>query len=402
MLKMATLKFKDISFSKEKSKLLVTFYGLFFFEVSLEDFNSEFGETEIFSNSIEIPLNEEKASRKFNFFLLKNMGFLTNKLNGRRAVYIHRNSGIPLIGNISFGIVDRNSTLIEIKPITSCVLNCIYCSLSEGSEEKAVDFFVECEYLTEKAQEIVEFKGIKDIEFHINAQGEPMLYSRIVDLVEGLAQIDGVSRISMDTNGLMLDKKKIDALCLAGMTQFNVSLNAIAPSLAEKISGIKGYNIDKILENCRLIAKHKKLLLAPILLAGINELEIPKIIEFGKKLDAKIGVQNFLEYKGGNNPAKQLGWEKFYDLLKGYEKKHEVKLILEAQDFNIKKARELPNPFHVDETCEAEIICRGRYPNEAIAALRDRNITVITRKKSGKVRFKIARNKHNIILGKEV
>ena len=49
-------------------------------------------------------------------------------------------------------------------------------------------------------------------------------------------------------------------------------------------------------------------------------------IEFTKKIMKKskhnilIGIQNFLVYKQGRNPTKQISWDKFMDKLKTWEK----------------------------------------------------------------------------------
>ena len=73
---------------------------------------------------------------------------LKNKLNGNNTLYIHKNSGIPLIGSLSFGIIDRGSNMLEIKPLTSCNADCIFCSVDEGPSSKKIrDIVVEKDYL---------------------------------------------------------------------------------------------------------------------------------------------------------------------------------------------------------------------------------------------------------------
>ncbi|MFC1749317.1 radical SAM protein, partial [Pseudomonadota bacterium] len=319
----------------------------------------------------------------------------------RRGVYIHKNSGIPLIGNISFGIVDRGSSLIEVKPITSCILNCNYCSIDEGSESKVTDFIVEADYLIDELKELLDFKKSNGIEIHLNSQGEPLLYSKLAYLVKKIKAIKYVDKISIDTNGLLLTEKKVDELSDAGLDQFNISLNAIDPKIGCVISGSKGYDPKKVIGICKYIQKKASCLLAPILLKGINDNEIPKIIAFAKEIGAKVGIQNFLRYKSGRNPVKQIAWDDFYSLLDKYSKVYDIKLKFDAEDFNIESTKELEKPFKVGDVLETEIICQGRYPNEVIVSASGRNITVISNKKKGRVKFKILRDKHNIFLGKE-
>ncbi len=394
------LEFEDLSFNDLGNYIRIRLYRQFYFDIPKELVIKRLGDFKIKTNSIEI---KDSAEKRFNFLMLEYMKELKNSLNGRRAVYIHKNSGIPLIGNISFGIVDRGSSLIEVKPITSCVLNCIYCSVNEGKNNKYTDFVVEEDYLFEEIKKLLEFKNSKNIEVHINAQGEPLLYPKLTRLISKISSLEYVSDISIDTNGVLLTKEKVDELLKAGLTRFNISLNAMDKEIARALSGTKAYNVERVIKICRYIQSvSNALLLAPILIDGFNNKEIPKIIKFGKEINARIGVQNFLEYKHGRNPAKEIPWDKFFELLDKYEKQFNVKLKLSPEDFKIEKTKELPKPFKVGDVVKAVILCPGRMPNEVIAAAKNRNITVITKKKSGSVRFKIIRTKHNIFLGKEV
>jgi len=131
----------------------------------------------------------------------------------RQLYYITRESGIPLLGYNAFGLIDRGTNLIQVRPITGCNLNCIFCSVDEGklSKTRITDYIVDYEYLIEEFAKIAEFKG-SGVEAHIDGQGEPALYPYLQELVEGLSKIKEVEVISMQTNGLTLSEKKIDEL----------------------------------------------------------------------------------------------------------------------------------------------------------------------------------------------
>ena len=43
-----------------------------------------------------------------------------NALTGRRLYYISKESSIPLIGHSAFGIIDRGTNLLQVRPITGC------------------------------------------------------------------------------------------------------------------------------------------------------------------------------------------------------------------------------------------------------------------------------------------
>jgi len=388
--------FEDLRFEKDKGKIKVVFLKIFYFYLEKEDLE-EISEYEITKNSIEFKgIKEKKANQLFNQLLEKGFNNLKNSINGNKTVYIHKNSGIPLIGNVAFGIVDRGSSLIEVKPITSCNLSCVYCSVDEA--KRPVDFVVEANYLLEELNKIIKFKDIDNIEAHIGTQGEPLLYSQLVELIEGIKSIKQVKIISMDTNGTMLSRKSVDDLVNAGLTRFNLSINAMDDKLSRKIA--EGpYDIEKIKNICEYIVKKADLIITPVLLPGLNDKEMPKIIKFSKEIKAKIGIQNFLNYKLGRNPVKQLDWERFYDKLKGYEEEFNIKLIFDQEDFKIVKAKELPKPFRKGEVVKADIIMPGRLYNEKIAVSGERTISVFNSKQEGKVKLKIVRTKHNIFVG---
>ncbi|MFB6216441.1 MAG: radical SAM protein, partial [Candidatus Aenigmatarchaeota archaeon] len=54
---------------------------------------------------------------------------LKQKITDRNLVYINQGSEIPLLGHIAFGLIDRGTNLIQVRPITGCNLKCIYCSV---------------------------------------------------------------------------------------------------------------------------------------------------------------------------------------------------------------------------------------------------------------------------------
>ncbi len=391
-----TLKFED---NKDSIRVLLLRYFYFEFPRDELDFEITVKDGILYSD---VP--QAKLENKFNQILTKGLSALKNSLTGKSAVYLHRNSGMPLIGHNAFGIVDRNTSLIEIKPITGCNLSCIFCSVDEGKDSKKVaDYVIEKDYLVQELIKRVKFKEISDIEINIGTNGEPLLYAEILPLIEDIHRIKEVKVISINTNGTFLTKSLIDELVKAGLTQLNLSLNAIDPAIAQKLAG-NSYNLQHVLEMAKYAASVKGLsmIIAPVWIPGLNDTEIPKLIEFGKRIGAKyVAIQNFLNYPHGRNPVKQKSWDKFYDELRLMEKSSGQRLIFDAADFGIHHTKKLPVPFKKDDTLKLILSQLGRYPNEKLAFARDRIISVITYSKLGaKVTAKIVRTKHNIIIAK--
>lgn len=402
---MATLTFNDLSFEENKDKIRVSFLRLFYFDLRKEEL-TKISPFAIYKNSITFnDINEARASRKFNFLLESGFKTLKNKLNNKPTIYIHQNSGIPLIGNVAFGIVDRGTSLIEVKPITSCNLSCIYCSVDE--DKRPVDFVVEEAYLVQEFKKIVDFKKTDNIEAHIGTQGEPVLYAPLVELVRGLSSIKQVKTVSIDTNGTLLTKKLVDELVEAGLTRFNFSINAMEAGLARKIAN-SPYSINRIIGLCRHISKKADIILTPVWVPGVNDDEIPKLVEFAKELKPGaetpvIGIQNFLNYRFGRNPAKAASFDVFNKKLAELEKQHKVRLLLDpVRDFKIVKTKQLPKPCRKGDIITANIVCPGRLRGEKIAVFKDRTISIPNCYREGKVRVKVVRTKHSIFIGKLV
>src|SRR3989338_1649478 len=401
---MATIKFQTLSFQEKGNELQVTLLKHFITSIPKEELDKiglwklKDANTIIFKQT-----EQEKTEIKFFFLLEKYFHHLKTKLTGNNAIYIHKNSGIPLMGNPAFGIVYRNSSLIEIKPITSCNLDCIYCSVGEGLSSKKTDFVVEKDYLLEELKKLIQFVGVP-VEVHVGVQGEPFFYEPIEELMADLEKMERVKIVSIDTNGTLLTKEKVERLSQYKKLQLNMSLDAMDEKLAKKIAGIEHYNLNHVLEMITLISKLKmNMIIAPVMMQNINESEMEKIIIFAKSLPNLpiLGIQNFLPYKTGRIAAKQLGWEKFFAFLSELEKKYQVKLRLHERDFGIIKTKELNSPFSVGDKIYAWLKCPDRFPNSSIAVAKDRMISVplcpFVRNK--KVNLEITRDKHNIFSG---
>ena len=403
---MAELSFKTLSFKQEDNKTRINFLKIFYFYLD-NNLLDKIGKFKAKGSSIIFEgIAEKRAERRFNSLLAKGFRDLKNTISGKRTIYVHKNSGIPLIGSNSFGLIDRNTSIIDIRPITSCNLNCIFCSIDSGiSSKNQVDFIVEKDYLVEELKKLVDFKEC-DVEVHLGTQGEPLLYAEIVELIKDISSIEKVKTISMDTNGTLLTEELVDKLAEAGLTRINLSLNAMDKNLARKLAGCD-YNVEKIKKIASYAAKKIELAIAPVLVPGFNDDEIKKLIEFAKKLKSNrsgyfIGIQNFLNYRFGRNPCKQLSWDKFYLMMKDLEKKTNTKLILGPEDFSIQKTKKLPKPFKKGQIIKAEIVCSGRLKNEMLAVASNRVISIPTCFKKGIVKIRITRTKHNIFMGRLV
>ena len=267
---------------------------------------------------------------------------------------------------------------------------------------KKTDFVIEKEYLLEELNKLLHLIN-EPVEIHVGVQGEPFLYADMENLLNDLNKIKQITTISIDTNCTLLSKEILNRLAHNKKLQFNFSLDSLDERLAKTIAGSPAYNLNHIQEIISYASKKFKVIVAPVLMTKINEQEMEKIILFIKSLKHQpiLGIQNFLIYKTGRNPAKSLPWPEFYALLEPLEKKHNIKLKLSKEDFHIRKTKDLPKPFHEGDIISAILKSPDRFPNTCIAVAKDRNISLpnCAFQKEKKVTIKIGRDKHNIFTG---
>jgi uncharacterized protein len=323
-------------------------------------------------------------------------------------VRITEESQIPLLGSLYFGIIDRGTNILQVRPSCGCNLNCPFCSVDAGPESKtrATSYEVEMEYLLGAVDEIARFKG-DGVECHIDSPGEPLMYHRLPDLVAGLRGIGCVKTISLQTNGTLLDAARIASLEAAGLDRINLSLHALDPAIARALAGVDWFDIGQVTEAARAVARSRiDLLIAPVYIPGINDNEIPKLIRFVQEIGAgkrfpPLGIQKFEHYRYGRSPkgVKAQNWWQFFNRsIKEWEKESGLVLRLDAErDFGTVRRQFVPLALSKGEKVTVEIRAPGWIHGEMLGVARNRVVSVYNcEKTSGQVRVKIVSTKHNI------
>lgn len=300
----------------------------------------------------------------------------------RKTYYIYN---LPLIGHNAFGIIDRGTNLLQVRVVTGCNLNCIYCSVDEGpnSSTRNVDYIVSREAILDEIKKIIKIKK-HPVEIHIDAQGEPLLYPDITSLISELREYSNIKVISMQSNSLLLYEKLIEDLAESGLSRINISLNSFDVEKASFLAGIKYFDVERVLKSVELLLENKiRVLLAPVIISGINDSEIPTFIRFAKeKLTNSefptLGIQKYVRHKFGRRISSHQTFYEFYKLLRQYEKIYNFRpLVLKPSHFNIRKDNTLPRKFERGEKVTAEIVLPGRLANERIGVAKDSLIQIL-------------------------
>jgi uncharacterized Fe-S cluster-containing radical SAM superfamily enzyme len=329
----------------------------------------------------------------------------------KTLVKIPEDAEIPLIGLVQVGIIDRGTNLLQLRPTSICNLNCIFCSTDAGKFSKyhVTEYIVEKNYFIDWLKEVMKFKG--KIHAFLDSVGEVFTHPKILDIISEISQLDGILSVAVETNGSLLNEDKIDELKELKLSRINLSLHSLNDELNKKLVGCEDYSTERIIESIRYITESKiDLTLTPVWIPGLNDEEIPRIIEFAKaniknKKFPILGIQKYEAHKFGRKPkgVKPISWFKFFRQLEEWEKRFGVKLKISPLDFGIFKSKPLPNPFKVGEKVDVEIKAKGWMENEMIGLARERSITVVNCKENvGKIlKVRILRNADNIYIARK-
>ncbi len=336
-------------------------------------------------------------------------------MENRELVKVGEEIDLPLTGALPFGVIDRGTNLLQIRPVSGCNLSCPFCSVDEGPlGDKAARYEVSLDYMVEYAGAMASRKEGRDIEMHIDGCGEPLFYPKIIELVDRLSGLEDVGVVSMQTNGMLLGKKMVKKLEEAGMDRINLTINSLDEETAKFMAGTERYNLDKVLDSAETIANSDvDLLITPVWINGLNDEDIEEVIRYAKRKSAGenwpgLGIQKYREHRNGRSvdDYEEVSWKKFYDSLERMEERHGTKLILQPEDFGIERMSfSLPKVFERGEKTGVKVLAPGWNPGQKLGVSNHRTITILNGRNipvGERVTVEILKSKHNLYLGKAV
>jgi cyclic pyranopterin phosphate synthase len=180
------------------------------------------------------------------------------------------------LGSLRVSVTDR------------CNLRCRYCMPEQEYVWLPKQSILTFEEITRLARVFVEL-GVTKLRL---TGGEPLLRHDLPALSAMLAGIPGVRDLAMTTNGLLL-AKQADALRRAGLRRVTVSLDTLRPERMRELA-----RSDRHADVLAGIAAAGAAGFAPVklntvVIRGVNDDELARLIEFAKAQDAEV---RFIEY----------------------------------------------------------------------------------------------------------
>ncbi|MEW6069979.1 MAG: GTP 3',8-cyclase MoaA, partial [Candidatus Thermoplasmatota archaeon] len=177
----------------------------------------------------------------------------------------------------SYGRVVKS---IRLSLTQRCNLKCFYCH-NEGQDWSDKELSIQ---ELDKILELARKLNIRKVKF---TGGEPLLRKDIVEIVEAASKY--MTEISMTTNGISLSKYA-EELKAKGLKRVNISLDTLNPERYKAIT-----NSGKLADALTGIEAAYKARLFPIklnmvLLKGINEGEVPAMLNFAARYNAILQI----------------------------------------------------------------------------------------------------------------
>ncbi|MDD5475702.1 MAG: GTP 3',8-cyclase MoaA [Syntrophales bacterium] len=182
----------------------------------------------------------------------------------------------------------REINYLRISITDRCNLRCVYCMPKEGVSNLGHNDILRYEEILRIVRIAVQ-KGITKVRV---TGGEPLVRSGVVEFLSALGDVDGLSDISLTTNGIILEKLA-EPLYEAGIRRINISLDSLIPDKYRAIT--RGGDVHKVL---RGIEKSRQAGFSPIkinvvVIKGFNDGEIEGFASLARDNPYQV---RFIEY----------------------------------------------------------------------------------------------------------
>ncbi|WP_038246780.1 GTP 3',8-cyclase MoaA [Ghiorsea bivora] len=198
----------------------------------------------------------------------------------------------------SFG---RKLNYLRISVTDRCNMRCDYCRPSaDAYQAEPRSHILSFEEIT-RIVRVAASLGVNKVRI---TGGEPLVRKDLSTLIAQIAAIDGITDLAMTSNATYL-AKYAQALKDAGLSRINISLDTLNPLRFKKLTGSE---LQPVLDGIQAASDAGlfPLKLNTVLMKGINENEVPSLIDFATEIGATIRFIELMPMKQG------MDWDKHY------------------------------------------------------------------------------------------
>lgn len=173
----------------------------------------------------------------------------------------------------------RNINYLRVSVTKRCNLNCTYCGADCENDSELTRSEIE--------KFVIAFARLGITKVRLTG-GEPLLRNDICEIAESISRIDGIKKLALTTNGVLLSKYA-ERLKEAGVNAVNISLDTTDKNQYKEITGFD--LIEKVFEG---IDEAERVGLSPlrlnaVLIRGQNDNQAEKLISIARnrKIDVR-------------------------------------------------------------------------------------------------------------------
>ncbi|MCL2722752.1 MAG: radical SAM protein, partial [Treponema sp.] len=181
--------------------------------------------------------------------------------------------------------IGRTINYLRVSITDRCNLRCVYCMPPEGVKWKPHDNILTFEEIL-RLVKIMAVLGVKNVKV---TGGEPLLRKGAHSFLKDLKLINGIEKVTLTTNGLLLNSFLNETEENALPNAINISLDALDINRYKQITGLNNDNSDVFTEPKAILSVINRLLEKQITvkincvpIRSINEEEIIPIAELAK------------------------------------------------------------------------------------------------------------------------
>ena len=182
----------------------------------------------------------------------------------------------------------RRLNYLRISVTDRCNMKCIYCMTHEKISKLPCREILRYEEILRIARIFINL-GVSKIRI---TGGEPLIRKGICEFLSGLSSLEGLSDLSITTNGVFL-KEKIKQIKSAGISRLNISLDTLEKDKFRKITGIDAFSEVWGSIMLALDMGFDPIKINVVALSGINDEELPDFARLSLSYPFQI---RFIEY----------------------------------------------------------------------------------------------------------